>query len=41
VLDLVQSIEPLLRKGAGHLLDTRRPLNQVVTQVLRLVGEHA
>jgi hypothetical protein len=40
VLDLVQTIEPLLRKGAGHVLDTRHPLNQVVTQVLRLVGEH-
>jgi shikimate kinase len=39
VLNLVQTIEPLLRKGAGHVLDTRHPLDEVVTQVLRLVGE--
>ena len=40
VLDLIQSIEPVLRRGAGHVVDTSGPLDQVVTQVLRLVGEH-
>ena len=39
VLDLVQSIEPILRQGAGHVVDTNGPLDQVVTQVLRLAGE--
>jgi shikimate kinase len=41
VLGLIQTIEPLLRRGAGHVVDTSDPLDQVVTQVLRLVGEHA
>jgi hypothetical protein len=39
VLGLVQTIEPLLRRGAGHEVDTSAPIDQVVTQVLRLVGE--
>jgi hypothetical protein len=39
VLDLVQTIEPLLRRGTGHVVDTSDPLDQIVTQVLRLVGE--
>ena len=38
-LDLLESVEPLLRRGAGHEIDTSVPLDQVVTRVLRLVGE--
>ena len=38
-LDLLQTVEPLLRRGATHEVDTSVPLDQVVTQVLRLVGE--
>jgi shikimate kinase len=41
VLNLVQTIEPLLRRVSQHIVDTRGPLDQVVTRVLRLVGEHA
>jgi shikimate kinase len=40
VLNLAQTIEPLLRRGSQHVIDTRGPLSQVVTRVLRLVGEH-
>ena len=40
VLDLIQTIEPLLRRGARHVVDTSHPLDQVVTLVLQLVGEH-
>lgn len=39
VLDLLQTIEPLLRRGAGHIIDTSVPLDQVVTQVLQIVGD--
>lgn len=38
VLGLLQTIEPILRRGAGHVVDTSVPLNQVVAKVLRLVG---
>jgi len=41
VLGLVQTIEPLLRQGAHHVVDTSAPLDQVVAKVLELVGEHA
>ena len=41
VLGLLQTIEPLLRKNAGHEVDTSGPLTQVVATVLRLVGERA
>jgi dephospho-CoA kinase len=37
VLSLVQTIEPLLRKNAGHEVDTSAPLGQVVETILRLV----
>lgn len=40
-LSLLQTIEPMLRRGAGHEVDTSVPLNQVVATVLRLVGERA
>lgn len=39
VLGLVQTVEPLLRRGAGHVVDTSGPLEQVVETVLRLTGE--
>lgn len=41
VLGLLQTIEPLLRRGAGHEIDTSVSLNQVVANVLRIVGEGA
>jgi shikimate kinase len=37
VLALQQTVEPLLRAGAGLVVDTSAPLNQVVATVLRLV----
>ncbi len=40
-LDLLQTVEPLLRRGAGYEVDTTVPLDQVVAKVLRLVGERA
>jgi shikimate kinase len=40
-LGLLQTIEPMLRRGAGHEIDTTMPLDQVVAQVLRLVGVRA
>ena len=39
VLQLQQEIEPLLRAGAGHEIDTSIPLDQVVAEVLQLVDE--
>ncbi|MGH3145832.1 MAG: AAA family ATPase [Rubrobacter sp.] len=41
VLGLRQTIEPMLRRGAGHVVDTSAPLAQVVAKVLRLVGARA
>ena len=41
VLSLIQSIEPMLRRGAGHVVDTSSPLDQVVTEILQVVGERA
>ncbi len=41
VLALQLTVEPLLRQGAGHVIDTSAPLDQVVTTVLRIVGERA
>jgi dephospho-CoA kinase len=38
VLALQKSIEPLLRKLAGHEIDTSSPLNDVVGQVLRITS---
>ena len=37
VLGQLHTIEPLLRRVAGHEIDTSAPLNQVVAQVLQLV----
>jgi dephospho-CoA kinase len=39
-LALQQTIEPLLRAGASHEIDTNLPLHQVVAQVLHAVGLH-
>ena len=41
VLGLLQTIEPILRRGAGFVVDTSVPLDQVVATVLRLVDEGA
>jgi hypothetical protein len=37
VLSLKESAEPVLRSVAGHEIDTSAPLDDVVTEVLRLV----
>ncbi len=37
-LDLIRTVEPLLRRGAGHVIDTSIPLDRVVAEVLRIVG---
>lgn len=36
-LALLETVEPLLRRGAGHEIDTRAPIEQVVAEVLRIV----
>jgi len=41
VLRLRAEVEPRLRRGASHEIDTSAPLDQVVRQVLRAVGERA
>ncbi len=38
VLSLLQTVEPMLRRGAGHVIDTSIPLDHVEARVLRLVG---
>ena len=35
-LQLLETIEPMLRRGAGHEIDTRAPLEEVVEAVLRI-----
>ena len=37
VLSLKKSVEPLLRRAAGHEIDTNAPLDEVVASVLRLM----
>jgi shikimate kinase len=37
VLDLLQTVEPLLRRAATHEIDTRASADEVVAAVLRLV----
>ena len=39
-LQLKQTVEPLLRRGAGHEIDTSAPLDQVVATVLAIAGVH-
>jgi dephospho-CoA kinase len=41
VLSLQQTVEPLLRRGAGSVIDTSVPLDAVVARVLRHVGVRA
>ena len=41
VLDLLHTVEPLLRRGAGTVIDTTIPLTQVVEQVLQPVDARA
>lgn len=41
VLALLETVEPILRRGAHHVVDTSVPLDQVVETVLRLVDERA
>jgi shikimate kinase len=41
VLGLVESVEPLLRRAAGHEIDTSAPVDDVVASVLRLAQLHA
>lgn len=40
-LALQRAIEPLLRRGADHDIDTTAPLDQVVAAALRIAGEPA
>jgi shikimate kinase len=37
VLGYLETVEPLLRRGATHEIDTTAPLDQVVEAILRLV----
>lgn len=41
VLDLLETVEPLLRRVAGHEIDTSVSLDDVVSNLLRLVGRSA
>src|SRR6185312_14997009 len=36
MLELVETVEPLLRRAAGHEIDTSAPLSDVVAALLRL-----
>lgn len=36
VMDLIETVEPLLRRVAGHEIDTSAPLDDIVAAVLRL-----
>lgn len=38
VLALIDEIEPRIRRGADHEIDTSAPLDQVVTEILTVVG---
>jgi shikimate kinase len=38
VLGLLQTVEPMLKRGVGCVVDTSVPLDRVVGEVLRLVG---
>jgi dephospho-CoA kinase len=37
-LSLIETVEPLLRRVAGHEIDTRAPLDDVVATVLRIAA---
>lgn len=36
-LHYLETVEPLLRRGAGHEIDSSAPLNQVVAAIVRLL----
>lgn len=36
VLSLIETVEPLLRRAAGHVIDTQASLDAVLAQVLRI-----
>jgi shikimate kinase len=38
VVDLISTIEPLLRKSADYEIDTRRPVHVTVDEILRIVA---
>lgn len=38
VLGYLETVEPLLRRSAGHEVDASAPLDQVTATILRLVG---
>ena len=38
VLGYLETVEPLLRRSAGHEIDTRAPLAQIVAAIVRLAG---
>jgi dephospho-CoA kinase len=40
-LELLETIEPLLRAGADHEIDTSAPLDEVIEEVLRIAGANA
>ena len=40
-LAMLETIEPLLRRGATHVIDATVPLEQVVATVLRIAGKPA
>jgi len=37
-LQLIDEIEPLLRRGVSHEIDTSAPLDEVIAEVLRIIG---
>lgn len=37
VLEHLETVEPRLRAGAGHEIDTREPVEMVVARILQLV----
>ena len=39
VLDLIETVEPLLRRAATHEIRTSAPLHAVVAEVLRIAHE--
>jgi shikimate kinase len=41
VLDLIASVEPLLRRIASHEIDTSLPLDDVVAKVIQIAGQIA
>lgn len=38
-LELMEAIEPRLRRVAGHVIDASAPLDEVVADILRIAGE--